>query len=194
MGPVASVGLEVVLPVVAYFGPRCVGRSALFALALSTVVSGLVMVGEVVVRRRAGVLTWIVSAGLAVSLVGGLVSRSEVVLYLRDPATDVVIALVAVLGGLRGRPFVAAIRRDLSPSRDSFDERWDASSSFRRAHRVASWWWVWGLLALAGGSVLLLFAVPFDVAVGVSQVFGAVVIGGLIVLGEVIVRSQGVKK
>lgn len=188
---VATVTSDVLLPIGAYLGLRMAGVSPVGALTASVLVSTVVAVGEAVMLRRIGTLTLIVLAGTAVTLMGGLLSRDALVLYLRDPLTDVVIAGLAAVGALRGRPFVASIRRDLSPSRAAFDEQWSADAGFRHAHAVASRWWIGGLIALAAVSVALVMLIPFDLAVGVSQVAGAIVIGGLIVLSECCARRAG---
>ena len=190
-GPFATVMVEVVAPVALYLGLRWAGVGALWALLASAAIGVASSALRWMESGQIGLLGAIVLCGFIVSAVVALFTHNPVVLYLRDPAIDVVIAGLAMVT-LRGRrPFVARIRRDLSADRAAFDAAWYSDPQFRAAHRRGSWWWAAGLVALCAVSLALLLTVPLDTAVALSQIIGGLVIGGLIVASETWARLAG---
>ena len=117
-------------------------------------------------------------------LVVALLTGARFVLV-KDYLVTFVIALAA-LGTLGlDRPFIARIRRDLSPDPARFDERWGRDPEFRRTHRRLTGLWVVGLIGEVAVAVAVIYTTPLAVAVVVTGVLTPVVLLSLIAVTQV---------
>lgn len=191
-GVLGTVLAEVALPVGAYALLRSAeapeGGSLVGAGAVSVITGSVQWVS----KRNVGLLGLVVLVGFVGGAAIAFVTDSPVAVFMVDPVGNLVVVAMVLVMMATPRPFVAYIRRDLSPRPVAFDQRWEADSGFRCAHRTASWIWAVGLTLLAAvwtGCVLWL---PFDVAVVASRVVGAVGFVGMIASSEVVVRRAEV--
>lgn len=186
-----TVLLEVALPLGVYGALRDLGVSEVWSLVAASGASVLNGAAQWLHRRSIGVLGVIILLGLLVSAAIALVTDDPVAVYLVDPASNVLVALLVVAMVSTQRPFVARIRRELSPRPAAFDCQWTANSRFRAAHRKASWIWFAGLLLLAAVWVGFIAALPFDAAVVASRLTGVIGFLSMIVGSELVVRQGG---
>lgn len=186
-----TVLVEVLLPVGIYGTARRAGVSEVWSLVVAGSVSLLTGAVQWVRRRRIGVLGVVVVAGFGASAGAAIFTADPVVVFMMDPLNNVVVAsLVLVMMGMK-RPFVARVRRDLSPRPERFDARWQQEPSFRAAHRRASWVWAGGLTLLAVVWTGFVMWLPFDGAVMASRVVGLAGYVAMIGGSEVVVRLGG---
>lgn len=184
---------EVALPLAAYALLRAVGASEAWALVAASVFSVLTASTQWVRRRRIGLLGAVILAGLLVSAVVAVVTDDPVVVFMVDPMTNVIVAALAIATLATTQPFVARIRRDLSPHPMEFDRAWSDSRRFRRAHRRASWIWIVGLLVLAAIWTTCVRVLPFDSAVAASRVSGVLGYAAMIGGSEVLIHKEGLR-
>ncbi|MDQ1632430.1 MAG: hypothetical protein QOC80_2402, partial [Frankiaceae bacterium] len=103
----------------------------------------------------------------------------------KDYVVTFVIALAA-LGTLGlDRPFIARIRRDLSPDPERFDDEWARNAAFRRVHRRLTALWVVGLVGEVVVAVVIVYTTPLAVAVVVTGVLTPAVLLTLIAVTQV---------
>lgn len=189
-----TVLFEVALPLGVYGALRVFGVSEVWSLVAASGASALNGAAQWLRRRSIGVLGAIVLLGLVVSSIIALLTDNPVAVYLVDPASNVLVAVLVVSMVSTQRPFVARIRRELSPRPAAFDYQWTTNSRFRAAHRQASWIWFAGLLLLAAVWICCIAALPFDAAVVSSRFTGVVGFLSMIVGSEIVVRQKGGQK
>ncbi|MCT1767553.1 hypothetical protein M3B92_15670 [Brevibacterium casei] len=191
LGVARTVLLEVALPLGVYGALRVFGVSEVWSLVAASGASALNGAAQWLRRRSIGLLGVIILLGLLVSAAIALVTDDPVAVYLVDPASNVLVAVLVVSMVSTQRPFVARIRRELSPRPTAFDCQWTTNSRFRAAHRQASWIWFAGLLLLAAVWVGFIAALPFDAAVVASRLTGVIGFLSMIVGSELVVRQGG---
>lgn len=144
-----TVGVQVVLPIAAYLLLVQLGTSAAWALVGSAGVSVVALVLEWIRSRQLSTLGLLVLVQFVLGIaVAGLTGDARLVL-LKDYVITAVIVLGAAASLALPRPFIARVRRDLSPDRSAFDRRWTHQRGFRRVHRRLTLLWVAGLLGQA---------------------------------------------
>jgi hypothetical protein len=182
---VRTVLLDVLLPIGAYFGLVSWGLTPAWALAAS---AGIAVVALGVRYLRAGevsTLGVLVLVRFVLGLLVALLTGDARFVLVKDYVVTFVIALAA-LGTLRlDRPFIARIRRDLSPDPERFDDEWTRNAAFRRTHRRLTALWVVGLVGEVVVAVVIVYTMPLAVAVVVTGVLTPAVLLTLIAVTQV---------
>jgi hypothetical protein len=167
---VRGLAWDVGLPLVAYYALHFLGASDWIALLTASCAAGLRIVWAAVRDRRlnlfAVVMLVVFGVGLALAFVGG----DPRFLLLKDSFVTGAVGLTFVVTSLLGRPLTFAAMQSFSPSRaESLAQRYRDDPRVRHGYRLTSWVWGIGLLLEAALRVPLVFLLPIDVMVAVSQ-------------------------
>ena len=104
--------------------------------------------------------------GLVLALIGG----DPRFLLLKDSFTTAAVGLTFIGTTLFDRPLTLAAMQSFSPGRaETLAERYRTDQRVRHGYRLSSWVWGGGLLLEAALRVPLVFLLPIDVMVAVSQ-------------------------
>jgi intracellular septation protein A len=167
---IRTVLLDILLPIAAYFGLVSCGLAPAWALAASAGIAVVALGARWFRSRELSTLGLLVLVRFVLGVVVALLTGDARFVLVKDYLVTFVIALAA-LGTLRlGRPFIARIRRDLSPDPARFDEQWDRDPGFRRTHRRLTGLWVVGLVGEVVVAVVVIYTTPLAVAVVVTGV------------------------
>jgi hypothetical protein len=121
---VRTVLLDILLPIAAYFGLVSCGLTPAWALAASAGIAAVALGARWIRSRELSTLGLLVLVRFVLGLLVALLTGDARFVLVKDYLVTFVIALAA-LGTLGlDRPFIARIRRDLSPDPARFDERW----------------------------------------------------------------------
>jgi hypothetical protein len=178
---IAGVGLDVGLPLAAFYGLRALGLGEWAALLAASGVAAARVVWEAVRRRRlngfATVMLVVFGLGLLLSLVSGDVRF----LLLKGSITTGAVALVFLVTSVRGTPLTLAAMQSATPHRAAaLQEAYRTDPAVRRGVRICSVVWGAGLLAEAVVRVPLVLLLPVDVAVGASTALFVATVAALI--------------
>ena len=179
---------EVALPVGVFFGLSGLGVAAVWALVGSAGVSVVTLLIGWVRTRRVSVLGGLVGVQFVLGVVIALVSGDARFVLAKDYLITMLVAIGITATLWWQRPFLARIRRDLSPARPEFDDRWRRSAEFRAVHRRMTGWWAGGLAGQAAVCLLVIYSTPLAVAVVATNVITPAVLLALIAASEVRVR------
>ncbi|MFJ4653941.1 VC0807 family protein [Nocardia sp. NPDC088792] len=177
---VTTLGLDLGLPMGAYFVADLAGANTYTALLAGTAVSGARLIWVAIRQRRvdafAMFLMILFAAGLALSFLSG----DPRFMLAKDSATSAVAGLTLLVSCVIGRPlaYYAAKRFAGDEGRDRFEATADSDAMRRRWFTVSL---VWGA-ALLSDSLLRMAAVyllPLHTAANLSQILMIVVYGGL---------------
>jgi hypothetical protein len=165
-----GMGLDVVLPLVAYYGLTLAGADTWVALLASTVVSGVRTVWVLLRERRFNPFSTLMLAVFGVGLLLAFVTGDPRLIILKDSAITGVIGLAFLLSLVRGRPLTLEAQRAWAPveEKKAIDAKWDTNPAAREGYRRTSL--VWGLAMLGEASLraILVFLVPVSIMVGLS--------------------------
>lgn len=180
-----AVLVDVVLPISTYLVLVALGLTPVWALVASAGVS-VVQLAVRWLRTRVvstlGVLVLVrFSLGVAVAWLTG----DPRFVLLKDYLITLVIAVAAAVSLRWERPFIARIRRDLTPDPSAFDATWATDPSYRRLHRRLTAVWVAGLVGEVLVASVLIYTTPLTVAVIATNVLTPVVLLTLITLTQV---------
>lgn len=161
---------DVGLPLVAYYTLHFLGASDWVALLTASCAAALRIVWAAVRDRRlnlfAVVMLVVFGVGLALAFVGG----DPRFLLLKDSFVTGGVGLIFVVTSLLGRPLTFAAMQSFSPGQaESLAQRYRDDARVRHRYRLTSWVWGIGLLIEAALRVPLVFLLPIDVMVAVSQ-------------------------
>ncbi|MFI5778095.1 VC0807 family protein [Nocardia sp. NPDC051570] len=168
---VTTLGLDLGLPVAAYFLAQLLGASTYLSLLAGAVVSGVRMVWVLVRHRRidafATFLLVLFGAGLALSFVTGDVRF----MLAKDSATSATAGLTLVISCVIGRPlaYYAALRFAGAQRRADFLAHAHSDAMRKRWFRVSL---VWGLALLADSALRIaaVYLLPIHIAADLSQI------------------------
>jgi hypothetical protein len=179
-----TVLLDILLPIAAYFGLVSCGLTRAWALAASAGIAVVALGARWIRSRELSTLGLLVLVRFVLGLVVALLTGDARFVLVKDYLVTFVIALAA-LGTLGlDRPFIARIRRDLSPDPARFDERWGRDPEFRRTHRRLTGLWVVGLVGEVAVAVVVIYTTPLTVAVVLTGVLTPVVLLTLIAVTQ----------
>jgi hypothetical protein len=101
-------------------------------------------------------------------------------MLVKHSAMSAAVGLAFLITAYRGRPLTLAAQQSVQPGRaGELAAAYAANPLVRRGHRVASQVWGVGLLAEALVRVVLVYALPVPVMVGLSTVLTVVTVGAL---------------
>lgn len=179
-----TVLIDVAVPLVAYFGLVASGLPPVWALAASAGVSVIVLAAGWARTRRVSTLGLLVLVRFVLGLAIALLTGDARFVLVKDYLVTLVIALAALATLGLERPFIARVRRDLSPDTGSFDAEWTHSEAFRTMHRRLTYWWVVGLAIEVVVAVVVIYTTPLTVAVIITSVLTPAVLLVLITLTQ----------
>lgn len=179
-----TIATDIALPIAAYFILVAVGVPPVWALASSAGVSVITLAGRWLRTREVSTLGFLVLIQFALGVVVALLTGNARFVLAKDYLITLLIALAALATLRLPRPFIARIRRDLSPNRARFDQEWETNAGFRAVHRQLTWWWGLGLTAEVAIALVIIYATPLAVAVVVTNLLTPAVLLSLIALTQ----------
>jgi intracellular septation protein A len=179
-----AVLIDIAVPLVAYFGLVASGLPAAWALAASAGVSVSVLAIGWARTRRVSTLGVLVLVRIVLGLAIASLTGDARFVLVKDYLVTLVIGLAALATLRLERPFIARVRRDLSPDPVSFDAEWTHSEVFRTTHRRLTYWWVVGLTLEVLVAVVVIYTTPLTVAVITTSVLTPAVLVALIALTQ----------
>jgi hypothetical protein len=154
-----------------YFGLRLAGVPERAALLAATVLAGARLVWVALRRRQ---VTWFAALMLSVFGVGLLLTflaGDARFLLLKDSAVTAGVGVVFLLSTAHGRPLTLSAAQTSQPWRAAaLDELFDSRPDVRRRFAVSAVVWGAGLLLESVVRVPLVYAVPIDTMVWLSEV------------------------
>lgn len=176
---------EIVLPIAVYLVLVTAGLAPVWALVGSAAVSVLELGVRWLRTRVVSTLGVLVLIRFALGVAVAWATGDARFVLLKDYLVTLVIAVAAAVSLRLERPFIARIRRDLSPDPARFDARWAADPAFRRLHRRLTLLWVGGLLGEVVLATVLIYSTPLTVAVIATNVLTPTVLLTLIAVTQV---------
>lgn len=165
-----TVATDIALPLAVYFALTAVGFAPVWALAIAAGVSVVVLGVEWILTRRISTLGVLVLVRFGLGIVVALVTGDARLVLAKDYVITAGIAAFAALTLRMRRPFIARIRRDLSPDPDRFDREWDGDEHFRRQHARLTWMWVGGLCLEVAIALAVIALAPLTAAVVTTNI------------------------
>jgi drug/metabolite transporter (DMT)-like permease len=178
---IRSMGWDLGLPLVAYYGLHALGASDTAALLAGTGIAGLRMGWIALRHRRLSPFSFVMAAVFGVGLLFTVVTGDPRFMLVKHSAMAAALGLAFLVTAARGRPLTLSAQQSFQPRRArELAEAYAGNPMVRHGHRVASVVWGAGLLAEATVRVVLVYALPIDVMVGVSTGLTVVTFGVLI--------------
>ena len=138
-----GMGLDIGLPLVAYYGLHAFGADTWVALLAATIVSGARSVWIVVRQRRFNPFSALMLAVFGVGLLLAFVTGDPKLIILKDSVFTGIVGIAFLLSLVIGRPLTLEARRSWSPKEAAeIDEAWRTNAAARHGYRVTSL--VWG--------------------------------------------------
>jgi hypothetical protein len=167
---VRGLAWDIGLPVAGYYVLRLLGVADLPALFAAAAVSGLRVVWGVVRERALNPFALVLLLVYGISAVLSLVSGDPHFLLLKNSFVTGAIALAFLISALLGTPLsLAAVQNSQPDRRAEIRREYEDDPAVRRGHRTSSLVWGLGLLTEALVRVPLIYLLPIDVMVGVSE-------------------------
>lgn len=168
-GALVGLGLDIGLPLAAYYTLHALGTSDWAALLAATAAAGVRLVAVALWTRRvswfAAVMLGVFAVGLALAFVGG----EPRFLLLKDSFTTATIGAVFLASLLSEHPLTLAGAQTWRPHQaQALDALYHTMPGVRRAFRISALGWGLGLGAEAVLRVPLIYVLPLHVAVGAS--------------------------
>ena len=164
-----GMGLDIGLPLVAYYGLHAFGADTWVALLAATIASGARTVWITVRQRRFNPFSALMLAVFGVGLLLAFVTGDPKLIILKDSAFTGVVGIAFLLSLVKGRPLTLEARRAWSPKEaPEIDEVWRTSAAARHGYRVTSLVWGVSMLAEASLRAILIFLLPVSVMVALS--------------------------
>ena len=179
-----TVLIDIAIPIGAYLGLVALGMPPVWALATSAGVAVVVLAVGWVRTREVSTLGALVLVRFVLGLVIAFLTGDARFVLVKDYLVTFVIALVALATLKLDRPFIARVRRDLSPDPQRFDDEWARNAAFRAVHRQLTRWWVVGLVGEVVVAVTIVYTTPLTVAVILTNILTPTVLLTLIALTQ----------
>ncbi|MFE3192507.1 VC0807 family protein [Nocardia sp. NPDC059240] len=181
---------DIAVPLAAYYGLHAAGYSDFIALLAGAVISGVMVVIEVVRARRVDVMSALILAGFVFGIASSMISGDARMMIVRDSLTTGVIGLAFGISALMGKPLTyVAARKAFSGSPQKLAEmqyKFDNIPMVRRTHnRIAAMWGV-GMIGESALRVVLAYQLPIHTMAWLSSVL---MIGVTAVLMSITVRT-----
>lgn len=205
-GLLAGMAVDLVLPVVVFYGLRQVGVATMPALLVSAVPPLVSVVVTTVRGRRPDALGCAVAASVLVGALLSVTSGGPRALLMRDAWLTGAWAVVFLVGLWWGRPLTFTLSRPLlegrriwdphggglrAPRPESWDELYATEPRFRRIWRVTAAIWAAAFAVDAVGRAVIAAALPVDVVPAVSAGLWPVTLVLLQVVTNVYVSVAG---
>lgn len=176
--------LDVLVPIAVYIALTARGWTPVWALVASAGVSvGVLGIGWLR-SRTVSTLGVLVLVRFVLGVVVALFTGDARFVLVKDYLITLLLAVGAAATLKLDRPFIARIRRDLSPRTAQFDARWQSDPAFRAVHRQLTRWWVVALVAEVAVAVAVVYTTPLTVAVIATTILSPAVLLVLIALTQ----------
>ncbi|GAB2508937.1 VC0807 family protein [Nocardia heshunensis] len=181
---------DIAVPLAAYYGLHAAGYSDFSALLAGAVISGVMVVVEVVRARRVDAMSALILAGFVFGIASSMISGDARMMIVRDSLTTGVIGIAFAVSALVGKPLTyVAARKAYSGSPQKLAEmqyKFDNIPMVRRTHnRIAAMWGV-GMIGESALRVVLAYQLPIHTMAWLSSVL---MIGVTTVLMVITVRT-----
>lgn len=165
-----GMGLDIVMPLVSYYGLSALGADTWVSLLAATIVAGVRHVYILVRQRRFNPFSALMLAMFGVGLLLAFVTHDPKLIILKDSLFTGIVGLTFLLSLRKGRPLTLEAQRAWAPAaeQEALDAKWDSNPAARHGYRTTSL--VWGLAMLGEASLraVLVFLLPVSVMVGLS--------------------------
>lgn len=188
-----TVATDIALPLAAFFALTAVGLKPVWALAIAAGVSVIVLGIEWTLTRHLSTLGILVLVRFGLGIVVALITGDARLVLAKDYVITAGIAAFAAATLRMKRPFIACIRRELTPDPERFDREWNGDEHFRRQHARLTWMWVAGLGLEVAIALLVIAVAPLTAAVVITNVLTPSVLLTLIGITQVIGHRAGVR-
>jgi hypothetical protein len=187
-----GLSLDVGLPVVAYYALHLLGATDWVALLAASAVAAARLVWCAVRDRALNAFATVMLLVYGVGLALVFTTDDPRALLLRTSFVTAAVGLVFLITAWDGRrPLTLAATQAFSPAAAAgADAHFAASAAVRRGHRISSAVWGAGLLADAVLRIPVVYLLPIDVAVGVSEALFVATMVGLAVWNGWYVRRS----
>ncbi|MER6031311.1 VC0807 family protein [Streptomyces sp. NPDC001851] len=177
-GPLLSIAVDILLPLLVYYAARALGAGQAPALLLSGAPPALRLVTGAVRQRRIDGMDLFFTVLLAAAALTTLIGGSTRILLFKDAALSLVVGGWVLGTGFTGRPLAFQLGQRLhrGPAARIRAGMWQDSAEFRRGLRVLTV--VWGAEQLLDGGIGTLAAatLPTDVVPLLSRVLSLVLL------------------
>jgi hypothetical protein len=178
---IRSMGWDLGLPLIIYYGLHALGASDIAALVAGTGVAAGRLGWIALRQRRLSPFSLVMAAVFGVGLLFTFLTGDPRFMLIKHSGMAAVLGLAFLATAARGRPLTLAAQQSFQPRHArELAEAYEGNPMVRRGHRVASMVWGFGLLTEATVRVLLVYTLPIDVMVGVSTGLTVVTFGALI--------------
>ncbi|MEC3952549.1 VC0807 family protein [Nocardia sp. CDC153] len=165
---------DIAVPLGAYYILHWAGYSDFTALLAGGLVSGAMVLVEVVRARRIDVMSALVLGGFVFGIASSLISGDARMMIVRDSLTTAVIGVAFTVSALVGKPLTyIAARKAFSGSPQKLAEmeyKFDNIPMVRRVHnRIAAMWGV-GMIGESVVRVVLAYRLPIHTMAWLSSV------------------------
>jgi hypothetical protein len=179
-----TVFIDILIPIAAYLALVRLGMPPASALAASAGVSVLVLGLGWMRTRVLSTLGLLVLVRFLLGIVIAVVTGDARFVLVKDYLVTLLIAFVAAATLTLERPFIARVRRDLSPDPVRFDQQWADNDEFRSIHRQLTKVWVVGLVAEVVVAVAVIYTAPLTAAIIFTNVLTPAVLLALIAVTQ----------
>lgn len=172
---------DVGLPVAAYYLLDLLEVGDFAALLTASVLAGLRIVWAAVRERELNLFATVMLVVFGLGLLLAVVSGDARFLLLKNSIVTGVVGLVFLASTVLGRPLTLSAAQSFNPARRSeLAERYRTDPRVRHGHRLCST--VWGVVLLLEVlyRVPLVFLLPIDVMVALSEALTIITFAGLI--------------
>jgi hypothetical protein len=178
-----SLGVSLVLPLIAIQVLLHAGVSPLIALAVATVFPLGEMIYEAVQTKRIGVIAIVSLAGILTGFGLSFATGNPVFALLKDSSFTCVFGLLFLASLATPRPLIYRLNLELAgadPAAQAASEALWEKPAARRSFRLITLVWGLGLLAEAAIRVVVVLSLPIATATSASPIIAVVVIGGML--------------
>ncbi|GAA1661609.1 VC0807 family protein [Fodinicola feengrottensis] len=184
---IATLALDLALPMALYYGLRAAGVSQWWALIAGIVAAVPRAVYQLAKRGKVDLMALFTVSILVFSLVIGLLTGSPRALAVREGWAGVFVGLLGVwmiVSIFVGKPALLVLGRTIAVTKTGeagarvWESRWNHDQKFRRGTRVLTAVWGWGLLVDCVVGLVLTYTLPIDLipVVGTGQFYAVLAI------------------
>lgn len=179
VGPMLrGLGLDIALPVVAYYVLHLLGVNDFLALVVAAAVAALRVIVSAIRHRSLNLFAAVMLVVFGLGLVLALVSGDEHFLLLKSSIVTGAVGITFLATAFGSRPLTLAAAESFQPrKRAQIAEEFRTDPDVRRGFRVCSIVWGAGLIAEALIRIPLVYLLPVSVMVGLGEVMLFVSIG-----------------
>ncbi|MGW6276204.1 VC0807 family protein [Kribbella sp. NPDC055071] len=184
--------LELLLPLIVFYGLRLAGTSQFVALLAGALVTAAATVVHVIRERRVGGIQLFVLGTMVVTVAVSFISGNPRVLLIRNGWGTAALGIWCLLSLAARRPFLYEGGRLILPPEkaEQWAQNWESHEVFRNVLRTCTA--VWGVAFLVDAAVRVVMAatLPIDVVPLLDDVLLVVTLVALVVFQRTYARSR----